>query len=465
MKKDIIKKITDNKLIAGITITLFTLLVLYLCISIYFTKHFYFGTEINGINASCKTVEEVEQALSHGADSYSLELVGRDNVNSKITASDINLKYNPNGKIEGLKDSQNPFGWISSIFKKYTYEAPGVISYNKEKLEEYFNSLPYFDKDTLVKPKNASFKYTTSGYEIVPEVYGNKVKASVLYNDVVNSIVNRETTLNLDSSNCYENPTYTSKSEEVIDAKKQLDKYVSAKITYTIGDYTDIVDGSLIHNWLNVSKNMKVSIDDTKVQNFVVSLANKYNTAGKTRDFKSSTGKNVKVSGGSYGWKINVSEETSALESLIKNGETTTKAPIYAQKAKVHGISDIGDTFVEIDFSKQHLWFYKDGALVAQGDVVTGNESNKTGTPPGVYSLNYKEKNATLKGENYSTPVDFWMPFNGGIGMHDAKWRDKFGGEIYKTSGSHGCINCPPELAKTIFENIEPGTPIVCYFE
>ena len=244
-----------------------------------------------------------------------------------------------------------------------------------------------------------------------------------------------------------------------------MDKYVSANITYKIGDNTVVVDGSLIHNWLNVSKDMNVTISDSKVYNFVLSLANKYNTVGKTREFNSSTGKVVKVSGGSYGWKINVSEETNSLISLIKEGTTTTRTPIYSQKAKVMGPSDIGDTYVEIDLSKQHLWFYKDGSLVTEGDVVTGNISKKTDTPPGVYFLNYKEKNATLKGEDYSTPVDFWMPFNGGIGLHDAKWRNKFGGDIYKTSGSHGCVNCPPELAKTIFENIEAGTPVVCYFE
>lgn len=465
MKKDIIKKFTTNKILLGITGFIVTLVVIYLCVSMYFINHFYFKTKINGVNASCKTVAEVEEELSHGADSYSLELIGRNDIDAKITASDIDLKYSPNGKIEELKDCQNPFGWIISIFKKESYEVPGVISYNKDKLKKSFNNLPYFDKANIVKPKNASFKYTNDGYEIVPEVYGNKVKTSLLYDNVVNAIVNREPSLDLDAIDCYENPTFTSKSQEVLDAKNLLDKYVSANITYKIGDNTVVVDGSLIHNWLNVSKDMNVTISDSKVYNFVLSLANKYNTVGKTREFNSSTGKVVKVSGGSYGWKINVSEETNSLISLIKEGTTTTRTPIYSQKAKVMGPSDIGDTYVEIDLSKQHLWFYKDGSLVTEGDVVTGNISKKTDTPPGVYFLNYKEKNATLKGEDYSTPVDFWMPFNGGIGLHDAKWRNKFGGDIYKTSGSHGCVNCPPELAKTIFENIEAGTPVVCYFE
>ena len=62
-------------------------------------------------------------------------------------------------------------------------------------------------------------------------------------------------------------------------------------------------------------------------------------------------------------------------------------------------------------------------------------------------------------------PVDFWMPFNGNIGIHDASWRTEFGKNIYMTNGSHGCVNSPYELANTIFDNIEAGTPIVCYYE
>ena len=56
------------------------------------------------------------------------------------------------------------------------------------------------------------------------------------------------------------------------------------------------------------------------------------------------------------------------------------------------------------------------------------------------------------------------MPFNGGIGIHDATWRSSFGGNIYVAGGSHGCVNAPYSLANTIFNNIDSGTPVVCYY-
>lgn len=98
------------------------------------------------------------------------------------------------------------------------------------------------------------------------------------------------------------------------------------------------------------------------------------------------------------------------------------------------------------------MFFYKEGKLVVESDFVSGNESRGWSTPAGVYPLTYKQRNATLKGENYATPVSYWMPFNGGIGMHDAYWRSSFGGKIYKTNGSHGCINLPPAVQDRLRE-------------
>ena len=169
------------------------------------------------------------------------------------------------------------------------------------------------------------------------------------------------------------------------------------------------------------------------------------------------------MSGGDYGWIVDKNAETEALMSDIENGQVTTKDLTYTQTATSHDANDIGNTYVEISLTTQHLWFYKNGSLVTQGDVVTGNVANNTATPTGVYYIKTKEKNATLKGEDYATPVNYWMPFNGGIGIHDALWRDKFGGTIYQTSGSHGCINSPMDLVTAIYNSIDAGTPVIVY--
>ena len=109
------------------------------------------------------------------------------------------------------------------------------------------------------------------------------------------------------------------------------------------------------------------------------------------------------------------------------------------------------------------MFVIKDGAKVFESDIVTGNISKGNGTPAGVFGVTYATRDAVLKGDNYESHVNYWMPFNGNIGMHDATWRNKFGGVIYKTSGSHGCVNLPLSSAQTVFGYVSKGFPVLVY--
>ena len=242
---------------------------------------------------------------------------------------------------------------------------------------------------------------------IVDEVCGNKINKDILYDRVINAILKGEKTIDLESNNCYENPQYTSTSQEVIDTKDMLNKYTNSKITYTFGDKTEILDGSIINNWLEVNENLEITFDEKKIKSYLDKLSSTYDTVGKTRDFVTSLGTTIKVSGGDYGWSINKNEEVKDLIEIIKDEQTITKEPIYKQTALSHDNNDIGNTYVEINMTKQHLWFYKNGSLVVEGDVVTGNVNNNCSTPTGIYKLKYKQKDATLKGEGYNTHVKF----------------------------------------------------------
>ena len=170
------------------------------------------------------------------------------------------------------------------------------------------------------------------------------------------------------------------------------------------------------------------------------------------------------ITTGNYGWKIDQAKETAALVSLIKNGEQTSREPEYSQKAASHSGNDYGNTYVEINLTAQHLYFYANGKLLVESDFVSGNAAKGWSTPAGAYSITYKQRNATLKGQGYATPVSYWMPFNGGIGFHDATWQAYFGGDRYTYAGSHGCINMPLDAAATLYSIIDTNVPIVCFY-
>lgn len=459
------KSIKSNKIVIGSIIAAGVLLGIYLGMSIFFMNHFYFGTVINNVNAKGKTVTEVEEAIVSQIADYSLNLEGRGDVNEEIKGSDIDIKFIPDEKIQNIKDNQNGFAWIGSLFKKDTANAEITVAYDEDLLKKSVDKLSYFDNNTIVNPESAKLKYSDNGYEIIDEINGNKVIKDTLYEAVVKAINDGETKIALDSINSYENPKYTSSSEEITKAKEQLDKYTESKITYNFGIGTEVITGKVIRDYIDINDDFEVALDAEKVRAYVDTLAGEYNTYKDTRDFATSTGKTIKVSGGNYGWIIDKTKMVDEIIASVKEGQTTTKEPIYAQTAASRDSNDIGNTYLEINLTKQHIWLYKNGVLVIESDVVTGNEGLNWSTPAGIYRLNYKESNATLKGEDYSTPVAYWMPFNNNIGIHDAIWRDEFGGEIYKTNGSHGCVNAPFETARAVFENVQAGMPVVCYIE
>ncbi len=457
----LIKK--HRKIVIGIIISLCTLLVIYFGMVIYFMNHFYFGSAINGINVSGKNVVVVNEQMASELQTYVLNLKERGGKNEQIRANEVGLKYNSDGEFKDLKDTQSPYKWISAIFNTDDFKMTEGVKYDKKLLKERVDKLSCFDSSNIIEPKNASFKYTDNGYVIVDEVVGNKIYKDVLYDHVSDAILKDETKIDLESINCYVKPQYTSYSQKTIETKNILNKYVFSKITYTFGNNKEILDGSIINKWITVDENLKITFDDKQVKNYIDVLSTNYNTIGKRRNFVSASGKTIGVGGGDYGWSINRTKETQALITAIKEGQIISKEPAYNQTAQAYGSNDIGNTYVEIDLAKQHLWFYKNGSLIAHGDVVTGNVSAKHTTPSGIYKLKYKQRDAVLRGPDYAAPVTYWMPFNGGIGIHDASWRSVFGGKIYKTSGSHGCINSPYYLAKAIFDNISAGIPVVCH--
>lgn len=464
MKNIMMKKHLNNEVTGNILVLIISIALIYLLIALYFTNHFFFNTVINGADVSLKTYDDANDIIRSYVTDYKLILIERDGDSEIIVAKDIGLKYNNKKTIESIYKKQNALAWIISLSKEQSYSIEQLYVYNKSDFYNKVSSLNCLSKD-IVQPQNVRFEYSNGVYEAVKEVYGNKIYEDKLINAVQKCILTGETKLDLNKKSCYQNPKYTLASDKTPETKALLNKYVAANITYLFGSRNERINNEMIHKWIYVDDDLDAAIDQKKVGMYIKLMSKKYNTVGIVRKFKASTNKVVEVKGGFYGWEINCDAETKALVENIRAGEVLEKEPVYSQRAKSRDENDIGDTYVEINLTKQYLWFYKAGKLIAQGAIVTGNPNRGNATKVGVYMLNYKQKGSTLRGANYEAEVTYWMPFNGNIGIHDASWRYFFGGNAYKTNGSHGCVNAPLYLAKTIYENIEEGTPIVCYEE
>ena len=122
-------------------------------------------------------------------------------------------------------------------------------------------------------------------------------------------------------------------------------------------------------------------------------------------------------------------------------------------------IKELPDNYIEVDINDQKLEYHIGEEIILESDVVTGKQ-NSMDTRIGMFEIYGKQTERFLMGRWY---VDYWMPFDGGIGLHDASWRDEFGGEIYINSGSHGCVNLPFDTAKEIYDNSEVGTKVLVH--
>ena len=442
-----------------------SIIIIYFLISIFFMTHFFFKTEINGVDLSLVSYKDALPIIGDYVNNYELQIIGRNGETDIIIGQNIDLQYNENYSMKEIYEQQKAFSWISSLFHKQEYYEEGLFTYHRGKLTTAIERLLFLNKDMVVEPKNVRFIYVNGSYHLIEEVYGNKINKDILEKAIIDSLGKGKQILILEEEDCYEKPEFTTSSQKTLETRKLLNQYISSKIIYNFGDQKEILDGSTLHKWLKLDENLDIIINRIAVTNYVKRLSQKYDTVGISRNFKTSTGKVIEIEGGLYGWKINQEEEIHALLEEVTSGKVIEKEPIYSQKALYRGEDEIGNTYVEVSITRQHLWYYKNGELIAHGNVVTGNPNRGYATVVGAYMLNYKQNNAILTGPGYEVMVKYWMPFFGNMGIHDASWRSSFGGEIYKRNGTHGCINAPPYLAKLIFENIEAGTPVIIYEE
>jgi len=464
MKEMKVETLFTKTVIERVIIVIASIILIYFIISLYFINHFFPNTIINGVDVSFKAYDQVDFIFKNYADHYELQLYERNGYTEKILGHEIGMKYNEKNSISLIYAKQPSIQWLHGLFKGETYYIKDLYDYNNKQLTNKISNLDCLNRK-ITYPKNVSFQYTNGSYKIIKEVYGNQINEQKLKKVIKYSILMGNSKLDLEKMDCYINPKYTTDSKKTYLTRELLNRYVKTKITYLFGSRTEVLDGYEINKWLRVNDNLDIVLNETAVMKYVLVLCNKYDTVGTTRNFKTSTGKRVEVKGGLYGWKINVVTEIKAIIDHIKQGDIKEREPLYLQKAWSREEDDIGNTYVEINITKQHLWFYKNGKLVTHGPIVTGNPNRGHETKVGTFMLNYKQKGTTLRGPGYEAGVTYWMPFYGNIGIHDATWRSSFGGEIYKRRGSHGCVNAPLYLAKTIYENIEEGTPIICYEE
>ena len=449
--------------------------LIYVAISVYFMSHFFVNTKINGKNFSGKTASDVEKYLQTNIKDYKLTILENEGRQDVISGSEIGLEYRAGTEAEKLLKDQNGFAWPKAFFTENSRKVSVNVSYNEESLNQRISQLSCLQTEQT-PAENAKPEFDGNQYVIKPEVYGNAVDKERLTEQVKVHITEFQPQLDMVETKCYAKPKYVEDSKEVQEACDAMNKYVNASITYPMNEPV-VVDKALISQWLQVDGEMKVSLNTEAMKQWFTAFGDKYDTQGTTRTFTTPAGKSATVTGGTYGWSIDEDTELVNLQNSILNGEVVTREPAYYAGGTVaaHSGQDWGNTYAEVDMSAQHMWYVQNGQVVLETDVVTGEPIPSRITPEGVYSLMWKQRDATLVGDikpetgkpEYETDVAYWMQVtSSGVGFHDAIWQTAFGGTLYQIpgTGSHGCINMPLDQAGALFNMIEPGTPVIFHW-
>lgn len=446
-------------------------LAVYGGISVYFMSHFFPYTVLNGVDVSMYTAAQVEEIQEQKVSEYILKMVESDGDVTIINGKEIDLTYEKDGKVKKIMKTQNPFLWVTCFWKESVLNEKVSISYDVKKLSEVIDDLDCMDEKNQVPSVSAHPEYNGEKFEIVEGEIGTQIQRNVFVKAIKDTIEAIEPELDLIEAGCYTEAEYGVDDPKVEQACQEMNDYLGAEITYDLTPYTEVVDGAVISTWLSCDKNMEVTFSQEKLKAYVALLAETYDTYGKTRQFVTGYGDTVEVVGGSFGWKIDQAAEIEALIANIQNKEVVTREPVYTSRGVSHEENDIGNTYAEVDLTRQHMFYFQNGQLMMESDIVTGNPSAGNATPQGVYSLAYKQMDATLRGPQkedgtyeWESPVKYWMPFNGGIGFHDATWQASFGGSRYTVAGSHGCINMPYDAAGQLYDLIQAGVPVVCHY-
>ena len=445
-----------------IIVPLLCLFVVYIAGLGRYQSCFLNGTVIDMVDVSDMSISELEGRIGQ----YSLRVIERQadgtTLEEEIPGSEIGLSYISTEPLQTILQEQNSFLWF--VKQDAVYEMEDMLHYEEAVLVEKIGGLNGFQKEFIQEPTDAYIAdyVPGSGFELVAENPGNRLNRDKTIEVIKAAVEGLEERVDLEAAGCYEEPKITAEDARLQEAYAKLQNYVTAVITYSFGAEREVLDGDTVAGWI-IRKGDQAALDPELVKEYVNSLRKKHDTVFHKRKFLTSYGEEVTIDLGDYGWWMDVGQETEELIGLLERGESGERIPVYRQTAASYDDPDYGDSYVEINLTAQHLFLYQNGECVLESDFVSGNASRGNDTPTGIYGITYKERNATLNGENYSTPVSYWMPFNNNVGMHDATWRSEFGGNIYLTNGSHGCINLPYSIAQEIYENVEKDTPVICY--
>lgn len=451
---------------------------LFFALAMYYRNSFPVNTWINGVYCTGRTVEEVNEELGKAQEDISFCLVDAEGGSWDIPLSAADIRPDYTAELKKYLKQNASFYWLKNLEEPVSSQLlPGKYVMDEGKLREYFEALPFVMAEGE-REEGVHIHRTGDGYDLQDDNSGhlNREKA---YSYLKECISRGQTDIKIEEGGCYEDLPDSAEDKRQRRIWAQICEFTDrcSRIRYDMGAETVEISPGTAASFLEAEPGGGcpaldsaglITVSETAVREWVENLASQYDTWGTEREFEATRGETVTVKYVTYGTQLDAEAEYAYLMGTLAGGqesaETMPHIPAYIHEGYARGLDDIGDTYIEIDMTEQRMYYYADGELTLETDVVTGNTGRRMGTPQGINFVYAKQRNRTLRGADYASFVKYWMPVKGNVGIHDASWRSKFGGQIYKSNGSHGCINTPSDVMSQLYELAEVGTPVIMFY-
>ena len=424
------------------------------------SKRFNANTFIQEIDCSHLTVEEAVEKLQ--------ETIRKQEI---IFSFANDMQYQTNGEQLELSieaDLEEITSTLQNFWEEqknnpnqspYQYSLENPVRVDEEMVRQYLETIPELRKANMVKPQNAYLDWAEDGLlTIVPEIYGNEIDFEEAVDITLKELASWKNEINF-ASMTNSTPEILATNTKLQEEQATINVALNTEIQY------ELYDGSVftltperIREWVEKDETGHYFINfEENAKNFLEELNNAASKANSKIIFHPTEleARTLSVPNRLRA-KVDVDQEIELIRENLAQGGRFSREPTYVR------IFDTREmlSYIEIDLTRQRVLMYYMGECIVDTPCVTGSVITHNETPPGLFYLSYKTRNATLMNNSF---VKYWMPFNGDIGLHDASWRNTFGGEIYKTNGSHGCVNLPEEAAQIIYEHIDTSMPIIVY--
>lgn len=406
-------KVKKKHVIISITVIFFVLLFAYIFGYVSYKSDTFGNVYINGISIKNTTVSSASSKIKKGINSSSLKLIYKNGNSDTILYKQTGGKID-NDKLakaiarineESNKDNSRALWFIKKIQKK-EYNV-NFINFDETRLIDHLNSIENVKDAISDIPSSQKLIYKNGKWTTSAQ----KKSSHVNFNKLIDEI---ETAFQFGKSNVNIKNMIADITEDNtnIEAKKDIaNEYCNATIKYR----NDIsITPQLLVNWIETDSSNTPTMSDEILKNnvkqfLIENVIKEYSTIGSERAITLSSGKTINVKGGNFGDTVDISKEADKVVKLIKKHSERSRIPIMTgDETRIESADNtgIGNTYLEIDLSKNKLNYIKNGKSFLFFDILTGgkdvsnewtlsNTSSKT--PTGVYTIKNKSKDFTVK--------------------------------------------------------------------